>query len=77
MLRKGGIPLDHAEDGERERARATVYPGTVEALETALEACGLVAEGESVAAGDRDRFVRAKTNLRVLKNELEGADAGK
>lgn len=50
----------------------TVYPGTLDALETALEACRLVAEGESAEAGDRDRFVKARTNLRVLRGELEG-----
>ncbi|MFB6240821.1 MAG: hypothetical protein ABEJ46_04575 [Gemmatimonadota bacterium] len=59
------------------RAEATVYPDTVEALEQALEACRLVADGETVDAGDRDRFVKARTNLRVLKRELEEASGGR
>lgn len=71
------------DDGDRERerdgreARATVYPDSVEALATGLEACQLVAEGETVDAGDRDRFVKARTNLRVLMNELERQLDGK
>jgi len=36
-----------------------------------------VADGESVPAGDRDRFVRAMTNLRVLRRELEREVDGK
>ncbi len=68
--------LDH-DDGEPEsgrdgrEARATVYPDTLEALAAGLEACRLVADGETVEAGDRDRFVKARTNLRVLRKELE------
>lgn len=62
---------------EHPRAEATLYPETVDALERALEACRLVAEGETVDAGDRDRFVRARTNLRVLKGELERAGDGR
>lgn len=67
---------DQAEDGAP-RTEATVYPDTVDALECALEACRLVADGETVDAGDRDRFVRARTNLRVLKGELEDAVGGR
>lgn len=62
--------------GERE-ASATVYPDTLEALATGLEACRLVADGDTVEAGDRDRFVKARTDLRVLKNELERQLDGK
>lgn len=68
--------LDH-DDGEPEQkrggreARATVYSDTLEALAAGLEACRLVADGETVEAGDRDRFVKAITDLRVLRNELE------
>jgi hypothetical protein len=36
-----------------------------------------VADGETVDAGDRDRFVKARTNLRVLKRELEEASDGR
>lgn len=74
--------LDH-DDGEPERerggreARATVYSGTLEALAAGLEACRLVADGETVEAGARDRFVKARTNLRVLRNELERQLDGK
>lgn len=66
-------------EGERDgrEARATVYPDTLEALATGLEACQLVADGESVEAGDRNRFVKARTNLRVLMNELERRLDGK
>lgn len=59
------------------RAEATVYPDTVESLEHALEACRLVADGESVDAGDRDRFVKARASLRVLKRELEDTSDGR
>lgn len=61
--------MGDADDGT-EQTEVTLYPATVDALEVALEACRLVAEGESVDAGDRDRFVKARTNLRVLKHEL-------
>lgn len=63
-------------DDESSRAIATLYPDTLAALETALEACTLVADGESVEAGDRERFVKAKTALRVLKRELERGRGG-
>lgn len=65
------------EDGAARNVEATLYPDTLSALETALEACGLVADGESVEAGDRERFVKARPNLRVLKRELERKLAGK
>lgn len=55
---------------EPQATEVTLYPDTLEALEVALEACSLVADGETVEAGDRDRFVRAKTDLRVLRREL-------
>lgn len=64
------------EQPEPERTEVTVYPDTPEALEVALEACALVAEGESVDAGDRDRFVKARTSLRVLRRELAGGGTG-
>ena len=62
--------------GERE-ASATIYHDTLEALTTGLEACRLVADGDTVEAGDRDRFVKARTDLRVLRNELERQLDGK
>ncbi|MDP2498642.1 MAG: hypothetical protein Q8W44_11740 [Candidatus Palauibacterales bacterium] len=74
--------LDH-EDDEPERgrdgqeARATIYPDTLAALATGLEACRLVADGDTVEAGDRDRFVKARTDLRVLRKELERQLDGK
>lgn len=58
-------------------ARATVYSDTLEALTAGLEACRLVADGETVEAGHRDRFVKAMTDLRVLRNELERQLDGK
>ena len=69
---------DEPETGRDGReARATVYPDTLEALAAGLEACRLVAEGETVEAGNRDRFVKARTDLRVLRNELERRLDGK
>lgn len=72
---------DDGGEAERDRAgreaRATVYPDTLDALAAGLEACRLVADGETVEAGDRDRFVKARTNLRVLRNELERQLDGK
>lgn len=49
----------------------------MEALSTALEACRLVANGDTIEAGDRDRFVKARPNLRVLTRELERRLDGK
>lgn len=73
--------LEANEEAKRERdgqeTRATVYADTLEALATGLEACRLVADGETVEAGDRDRFVKAITDLRVLRNELERQVDGK
>lgn len=68
--------MDESSDGPA-ATEVTLYPDTLEALEVALEACGLVAEGETVEAGDRDRFVRAKTDLRVLRRELVRGRDGK
>lgn len=72
---------DDGGEAERDRAgrgaRTTVYPDTLDALAAGLEACRLVADGETVEAGDRDRFVKARTNLRVLRNELERQLDGK
>lgn len=36
-----------------------------------------MADGDTVDAGDRDRFVKARPNLRVLARELEGRLDGK
>lgn len=73
--------LEHDDEPERRRggreARATVHSDTLEALAAGLEACRLVADGENVEAGDRDRFVKAMTDLRVLRNELERQLDGK
>lgn len=69
--------LSDSRERDAPRSEVTVYPDTVAALEAALEACRLVSDGDTVEAGDRDRFVKARANLRVLKRELEGGRDGK